>query len=392
MDREHRGRAAAVTRTGRSLRPQAGSDASSAAPEPAAPAPSERSEPSLAHPSSPTPGEPRRITAGQRPCHSDVTPGTVNCSRPGGSYGRHRRGRWPQRRRGARRNDSRGKREGQGTRWVTVRAGAPPRSRSGPRRTHPRAASRRGQGRGRRRPWEGGRRRSRRRREGSRKRGGCPGRNRVGRRLAGRLSRRRAGRRPNRGRQRPSGGRQVPRCGRRRARSGRRRARSGPRLTGRRETDRQRTGGRRTLTGRRLTRARTTDTRPTGTRPTDTPGTGTRAADTPGTGTPGTGTPGTGTWAAGTRGTARRWALGTHRVPGGGQETTDGGPVRDRPVLVRPRPAPRMRLRGLHSAPDRKEFAREVPVTQRVRRLPARRLPQVQGLLALLPQNGARKG
>ena len=265
---------------------------------------------------------------------------------------------------------------------MTGRAGAPPRSRSGPRRTHPCAASRRGPGRGRRRYREGGQRSSGRRQEGSRKRDGCPGRNRDGRRPGARLSRSRAGRRPNRGRRRPSGGRQVPRCGRRRARSGRRGPRSGPWLAGRRETDRQRTGGRRTLTGRRLTGARKTDTRRTGTREADTPGTGTR----------GTGTRGTGTRGTGTRGTGRRRKLGTRRVTGGGQETTDGGLVRDRPVMVRPRPAPRMRLRRPNSAPDRKEFARGVPVIQRVHRLPARRPPQVQGLLALLPQNGARKG
>jgi hypothetical protein len=320
-----------------------------------------------------------RITAGQRLCHSDVTPGTVNCSRPGRAYGRYRRGRWPRWRTGARRNDSRGKREGQGTRWVTGKAGAPPRSRSGPRRIHPRAASRRG-GRLSRRP--GGRR---------------------GRRPGGRRGRRRAGLRRNRGRQRQSGGRQVPRCGRRRQRSGRRRRGSGPWPAGRRETVGQRTDRRRMRNGRRLTGARKTDTRETSTPGTDTPGTDTRETSTPGTdtretSTPGTGTPGTDTRETSTpgtgsgHGTASRRGQGIRRVTAGGQETTDGGLVQSRPTLVRPRLAPRMRRPGPRGAPGRKVFARGVAVIQRVRRLPARRQPQVRGRSALLPQNGARKG
>jgi hypothetical protein len=194
-------------------------------------------------------------------------------------------------------------REGQGTRWVTGRAGAPPHSRSGPRRIHPCAASR----------------------------------------------------------QTRSGGRQVPRYGRRRRRTGHRRRWTGPWPTGRREMD----------------------TRPTGTRGTDTPGTGTR-----GTATRTAGTRGTGSGHA----TGSRRALGTRRVTGGGQETTDGGLIRSRTILIRPRLAPKMKLCGPHGDRDRKVSARRVPVIQRVRRLPARRPPQVQGLSARLPQNGARKG
>ena len=199
-------------------------------------------------------------------------------------------------------------REGQGTRWVTGRAGAPPHSRSGPRRIHPCAASR----------------------------------------------------------QTRSGGRQVPRYGRRRRRSGHRRRRTGPWPTGRREMD----------------------TRPAGTRGTDI-----RAAGTRGTGTRGTATRAAGTRATGSgRATGSRRALGTRRVTGGGQETTDGGLIRSRTILIRPRLAPRMKLCGPHGDRGRKVSARGVPVIQRVRRLPARRPPQVQGLSARLPQNGARKG
>jgi hypothetical protein len=249
------------------------------------------------------------------------------------------------------RNDSKSQREGQGTRWVTGRAGAPPHSRSGPRRIHPCAASRRGP------------------------------------------RRRRARRRLNRGRPRQSGGRQVPRYGRRRRRSGHRRRKTGPWPAGRRKMDGQRTDGPRMRTGRRLT----------GDRKADTPGTGTRGTDTPGTGTRGTDiraarTRGAATRAPGTRGmgsnhaTGSRRGLGTRRVTGGGQETTDGGLVRGRTILIRPRLAPRMRISGPHNAPGQKVSARKVPVTQWVHRLPARRPPQVQGLSSHLPQNGARKG
>jgi hypothetical protein len=206
------------------------------------------------------------------------------------------------------RNDSRSQREGQGTRWVTGRAGAPPHSRSGPRRIHPCAASR----------------------------------------------------------QTRSGGRQVPRYGRRRRRSGHRRRRTGPWPTGRREMD------------TRLAGTRGTDIRAAGTRGTGTRGTATRAAGTRGTGSG--------------RATGSRRALGTRRLTGGGQQTTDGGLIRSRTILIWPRLVPRMKLCGPHGDRGRKVSARGVPVIQRVRRLPARRPPQVQGLSARLTQNGARKG
>jgi hypothetical protein len=254
----------------------------------------------------------RRITAGQGHCHSNVTPGTVNYSRPGGSYGRQRRGRWPQQRAPP-----------AGTTAKPGRAGAPPHSRSGPRRIHPCAASR----------------------------------------------------------QTRSGGRQVPRYGRRRRRSGHRRRRTGPWPTGRREMDTRPAGTRGTVTRR------------TDTRGTDTPGTDTRGTDTPGMGTRGPGTQAAGTRGPGSRhATGSRRALGTRRVTGGGQETTDGGLIRSRTILIRPRLAPRMKLCGPHGDRGRKVSARGVPVIQRVRRLPACRPPQVQGLSARLPQNGARKG
>src|SRR5260370_12538776 len=62
-----------------------------------------------------------RILAGQRPCHSDVTPGAVKCSRPDAN------------------------REGPGTPCATRRTGhARPRSRPGLTRTRRRMATRRG--------------------------------------------------------------------------------------------------------------------------------------------------------------------------------------------------------------------------------------------------------
>ena len=142
---------------------------------------------------------------------------------------------------------------------------------------------------------------------------------------------------------------------------------------------------------------RRTGTRGTGTRGTGTGEPGTRAAGTPATGTRAMGIrttdmPGTGTGGPDTRRTGSSRALATRRATGGGRETTGGGPVRDRPTPVPLRPAPRMRPRGPRGAPDRKAFARGVPTIQRVHRSPARRRPHVQGLPALLTQNGARKG
>ncbi len=249
------------------------------------------------------------------------------------------RGRWPQRHTGTRRsddtgrNDNRGKREGQGTRWVKGRAGhAPPRSRPGPRPIHPRVATRGGPRAHRRHP----------------KRTDPPPR--------------------STGPKRPSGPRTDggPGRGRRRGQESGRRRSGGP---GRRRAARLPASGRRLPStarrvpspGRALAGVR---------------GTGTRIAAARGTGT---------------RGTGSGRTLGTRPETGGGRGTACGGLIRDRPILIRRR-RDAGRSRRTRGAPARKPFARGVPITQRIRRSPARRQPQTRGLLGILTENGARKG
>ncbi len=239
-----------------------------------------------------------------------------------------------------------GKREGQGTRWVRGRAGhGPPRSRSRPRRTRPRVAFRRGSPPALRRHRE---------RADPPQRGNSP--------------------------YRPSGPRTDggPGRHRRRRRETSRRQSGGP---GRRRATRPPGSGRRPSSGRA----------PPGARKPGTRGTGTRKPGTRGTGTPATGTPATGTLATGPRGTGSGLTLGTRPETDGGRGTTGGSLIRDQPILIRRwRTARRSRRPG--GAPTRKAFARGVPITQRIRRSPARRQPQTRGLLSILTQNGPRKG
>jgi hypothetical protein len=253
-----------------------------------------------------------------------------------------------------------------GTRWVKRRAGpAPLRSGSRPRRIPPRVASRQPGPRPRRhhpkrdaRPPGGGRRRL----PGSRRRipGSGP------RRASG------GGQAPSSGCQMLSSGCRTPGSGRRARGSGRvpgnghRRARVGTRITASRGTAVRGTDIRETGSHRRPAADRKMDARQTGG---------------PGTATPGTDGQGTG----------RGRMPDTHPKSGGGRGTTGGGPPRDQPVLIRRWRASK-RPRQPPSAPIRKPFAHGVPITQRIRRLPARRQAQTRGLLSILAQNGARKG
>ena len=297
-----------------------------------------------------------RITAGHRPCHSDVTPGAVHCCRRasptaaiGGGGGRS----GAQAPAGTTTAANEKDREGQGTRWAKGSAGhAPPRSRPGSLRMRPRAASRPP---GPRAPSP------RRKRDRGRNQSGGPGW-------------RPATRSPSRGRRRPSSGRRLRSSGRLAPSSGRLAPSTGRRIPG------------------------------SGPAPADPRAMGVRRTATRGPGVPGTATRATGSLrrrvvdrstdlrGTGGQGTHSDRTLGTRPETDGGQATAaDGGLIQDQPILIRRWRGPRKPRRPRGSS-ARKAFARGVPITQRIRRLPARRRPQTQGLLGILTQNGPRKG
>jgi hypothetical protein len=170
----------------------------------------------------------------------------------------------------------------------------------------------------------------RRRQEGGRSQSGGPGWRAVNRNRG-------------RGRRRPSSGHQVPSSGR---------TPFGTRGTGARGTGIRGTGSRRRRAGDRTT----------------------------------------GLQGTGGRGAGRDRTLSTRPETDGGQATATAGGLRhDQPILIRRWHGPRRPCRR-RGAPTRKAFGRGLPITQRIRRSPARRRPQTRGLLGILTQNGARKG
>jgi hypothetical protein len=187
--------------------------------------------------------------------------------------------------------------------------------------------------------------------------------------------------RPARIRPRVASRRRGPRAPspRRRRQEGSRSRSGGP---GWRAVSRHRSRGRRRpSSGRRVpSRGRT----PFGTRGTGTRGTGIRRRS--------AGDRITGLRRMCGRGTGRDRTLSTRPGTDGGQVTATAGGLRhDQPIPIRRWRGPR-RPRRRRGARARKAFARGLPITQRIRRSPARRRPQTRGLLGILTQNGARKG